>query len=111
MRSLLLCGLVTFCMLFNGVTDSPASASLKHARMAIDSSSRFPHPSSTAHRFGLVVLQSFRTKELHQLKQANPRLKVLMYANLSFMAAEDAWGNSSTGVFTQQADKHPTWYL
>jgi hypothetical protein len=34
-----------------------------------------------------------------------------MYRNLSGMSRADRWGNTGTGVTTQDAESHPEWYL
>jgi hypothetical protein len=81
-----------------------------HIRVAIDNAVATADFSQTSVRSNVVVLQEWEKTRLHQLKAANPAIKVLMYKNLSAMSAT-ANGNSGTGVTTQDAATHPDWYL
>src|SRR3954471_2744093 len=48
---------------------------------------------------------------MQRLKAANPKLKVLVYKDLSAIVKRDQRGGTSTGVATQDAAAHPDWYL
>jgi hypothetical protein len=82
-----------------------------HLRVAIDSASHTADFSPTAARGGVVILHEWERSKMLSLKAANPALKVLMYKNLSFMQTRDAGGNASTGITTQDAASHPSWFL
>lgn len=85
-----------------------ATTAAGHLRVAIDSASSTADFSTTA-RSSFVILNEWEQAKMKSLKAANPNVKVLMYKNLSFMSAADAYGNSNAGVTTQMAD--PSWYL
>jgi hypothetical protein len=88
-----------------------ATPNAGHLRVAIDSASRTADFTQTADRNGIVILHEWERDRMRALKAANPALRVLVYKNLSFMAARDQWGNASTGVTTQEAATHPQWFL
>ena len=79
-----------------------------HVRVAIDSAAK--NFSQTPGRGDFVILPEWQHAKLHELKTANPKLKVLMYKNLSAMMSSTN-GDSGTGVTTQEAADHPEWYL
>ena len=58
-----------------------------------------------------MILQSYQVPLMQRLKAANPKLKVLIYKDLSGMVERDQWGGVSTGVATQDAAAHPEWFL
>lgn len=82
-----------------------------HLRVAIDNAVTAADFSKTAARSNVVILQEWEKTKLHDLKAANPAVKVLMYKNLSSMMAASPNGNAGTGVTTQEAESHPDWYL
>ncbi|MGZ8648693.1 MAG: putative glycoside hydrolase [Solirubrobacteraceae bacterium] len=79
--------------------------------MAIDNNVPTADFTKTPARSSVVVLQEWEKTRLHDLKAANPAIKVLMYKNLSSMLAASPNGNAGTGVTTQEAESHPDWYL
>ena len=79
-----------------------------HVRVAIDSAAK--NFSQTPGRGDFVILPEWQHAKLRELKTANPKLKVLMYKNLSAMMSATG-GDSGTGVTTQEAAAHPEWYL
>jgi hypothetical protein len=93
----------------------PATAAARpvagQVRIAIDGAAARADFSRTSARADVVVLQAWERDKLHALKARNPGIKVLMYRNLSAMSAADRWGNTGTGVTTQDAASHPEWYL
>jgi hypothetical protein len=92
-------------------TAAASTSAAGHLRYAIDSAAASADFSPTAARGGVVILQEWERSKMLALKAANPAIKVLMYKNLSFMSKRDAWGHASTGVTTQDAATHPSWYL
>jgi hypothetical protein len=93
----------------------PATAAARpvagQVRIAIDGAAARADFSRTSARADVVVLQAWERDRLRALKARNPGIKVLMYRNLSAMSAADRWGNTGTGVTTQDAESHPEWYL
>jgi hypothetical protein len=93
----------------------PATAAARpvagQVRIAIDGAADRADFSRTSGRADVVVLQAWERDKLRALKARNPEIKVLMYRNLSAMSAADRWGNTGTGVTTQDAESHPEWYL
>ena len=93
----------------------PATAAAKpvagQVRIAIDGAAARADFSHTSGRADVVVLQAWEADKLRALKARNPGIKVLMYRNLSAMSTADRWGNTGTGVTTQDAGSHPEWYL
>jgi hypothetical protein len=91
----------------------PATAAARpvagQVRIAIDGAAY--HADFSKSRADVVVLQAFQLDKLRRLKADNPGIKVLMYRNLSSMSRADRWGNSGTGVTTQDAEAHPEWFL
>jgi hypothetical protein len=88
-----------------------ATPAAGHFRYAIDTAAGNADYSKTPSRSDIVILQSYQVARMQQLKAANPKLKVLVYKDLSGMVERDPWGGVSTGVSTQEADQHPEWYL
>lgn len=82
-----------------------------HLRIAIDTRAAQADYRATPRRTGVVVLHAWETRRLRRLKVANPRIRVLMYKDLSFMAAQDREGRLSTGVSTGEAARQPSFYL
>jgi hypothetical protein len=80
-----------------------------HLRYATDTNAATADYSSTPTRDQFVILQEWQGAKARTLKSQNPSLKVLMYKNLSFMGAADAYGHTGAGVTTQEADS--SWYL
>jgi hypothetical protein len=93
----------------------PATAAARpvagQVRIAIDGAVDRADFSHTSGRADVVVLQAWELDKLRALKARNPGIKVLMYRNLSAMSTADRWGNTGTGVTTQDADSHPEWFL
>jgi hypothetical protein len=91
-------------------TAQAATPAAGHVRVAIENGAATADFSHTPARSSFVILQEWQRERLHELKAANPRIKVLMYKNLSaIMRAEN--GNAGTGVTAQEAESHPEWYL
>src|SRR3954451_12035742 len=82
-----------------------------HFRLALDTAAGSADYTATAGRNDFVVLQGYQVPLMQRLKAANPKLKVLVYKDLSAMVERDQWGGTSTGVATQDAAAHPDWYL
>jgi len=80
-------------------------------RVAIDGAAWYETFERTPDRAQVVVLQAWQTEKLRKMKAANPKLKVLMYRNLSGMSRADKYGNTGTGVTVQDAQAHPDWFL
>ena len=93
----------------------PATAAARpvagQVRVAIDGAVDRADFSRTPRRADVVVLQAWERGKLRALKAANPGIKVLLYRNLGAMSRADRWGNTGTGVTTQDAESHPEWYL
>lgn len=83
---------------------------VSYTRAAYDSAAATADWSQTPSRQSYVVLQSWETKRLQELKAKNASLRVLVYKNLSF-AAEKKTTSSSTGVSKQEAEANPDWFL
>ena len=90
------------------VADAAAAMPSGHVYPAIDTAASTADYSKTPQRASYVILQSWETKRMHELKAASPSLKVLVYKNLAFSTAANA-GGSSTGVSTNEAPD--SWYL
>jgi hypothetical protein len=95
-------------VLFGAAASGAGASPLGHVYPAIDSNASTADYSNTPHHDSYVILQSWETKRLHELKAANPALKVLVYKDLAFSAPSSAAG-SSTGVATGEAQ--PSWFL
>ena len=93
----------------------PATAAARpvagQVRIAIDGAVEHADFSKTPGRADVVVLQAWERDKLRAMKAANPDIKVLMYRNLGAMSRADRWGNTGTGVTTQDAEGHPEWFL
>ncbi|HTT94697.1 MAG TPA: putative glycoside hydrolase [Solirubrobacterales bacterium] len=64
----------------------------------------------TPHRDNYVILQAWETRRLHELKAANPNVKVLVYKDLAFSgpgAGSDATSASGVGV----SEAPEAWFL
>jgi hypothetical protein len=83
---------------------------VSYTRAAYDSAAATADWSQAPSRQSYVVLQSWETKRMQELKAKNPSLKILVYKNLSF-AAEKKLSTSSTGVSKQEAEANPDWFL
>jgi hypothetical protein len=105
--SAVLCALVVIL----GVTAGAAAASpLGHVLPALDSASSSADFSGVPQHDGYVILQSWETKRLQELKAANPNVKVLVYKDLAFSGpgtGTDA--TSASGVSAGEAPE--SWYL
>src|SRR3954466_2339048 len=82
-----------------------------HFRLALDTAAGNADYTGTADRNDFVVLQGYQVPLMQRLKAANPKLKVLVYKDLSAMVERDQWRGTSTGVATQDAAAHPDWHL
>jgi len=83
---------------------------VSYTRAAYDSAAASADWSQTPSRQSYVVLQSWETGRMQELKSKNPSLKVLVYKNFSF-AAEKKTTSTSTGVSKQEAEANPDWFL
>jgi hypothetical protein len=101
-----LAGLAALALLPTAAQAAPAAG---HFRYAIDSAAGTADYSKTAARRDVLILQGYQAPLMERLKAQNPKLKVLLYKDLSGMVERDPWGNVSTGVATQ--DAQPDWYL
>jgi hypothetical protein len=87
---------------------SAAAGPLGHVVPALDSASSSAE--YAAHRDNYVILQAWETRRMHELKAANPNLKVLVYKELAFGgpgAGTD--GTSASGVSASEAPE--SWFL
>lgn len=81
-------------------------------RIAIDSQPNFSNLGRTAKRHRFVILQAWESGRIRALKKANPKVRVLVYKNLSASIASHNRGYRSTGVSYQEAASgHPEWFL
>jgi hypothetical protein len=96
-------------MLFAVPSMAQASGPVGHLRVAIDTNAQ--NAAYAPARNDVVILQAYQAARVPQLKAANPKLKVLMYKNLSGMTERTGSGFVSGGVATQDAVAHPEWYL
>jgi hypothetical protein len=91
------------------VSAGPAFAGpLGHVVPALDSASSGAE--YTAHRDNYVILQAWETQRMHELKAANPNVKVLVYKELAFGGpgtGTDA--TSASGVSASEAPE--SWFL
>jgi Hypothetical glycosyl hydrolase family 15 len=84
--------------------DAPAAVGT--VRVAIDSTPDFSNIAADK-RDNVVILQSWQTAKLHQLKAANPNVTVLMYKNSSAAtSAVNTDGTMSAGVAKTTAVSH-----
>jgi Hypothetical glycosyl hydrolase family 15 len=83
---------------------------ISHTRAAYDSAAASADWSQAPSRQSYVVLQSWETKRMQELKARNSGVKVLVYKNFSF-AAEKKTTSTSTGVSKQEAEANPDWFL
>lgn len=83
---------------------------VSYTRAAYDSAASTADWSQTPNRQSYVVLQSWETKRMQELKARNPSVRVLVYKNFSF-AAEKKTTSTSTGVSKQEAEANPDWFL
>jgi hypothetical protein len=94
--------------LFGASAGSAAAGPLGHVVPALDSASSSAEYS--AHRDNYVILQAWETQRMHELKAANPNVKVLVYKELAFGgpgSGTDA--TSASGVATNEAPE--SWFL
>src|SRR5215212_2655155 len=98
------------CLVLAMPWDATAAPVAGHHRYAIDNAASTADFSQTPARQNVVILQSFQTKLLAQLKSANPSVTVLAYKDLAGMVLGYPEGVAS-GVSTQEADANPDWYL
>jgi len=83
---------------------------VSYTRAAYDSAAATADWSQTPARQSYVVLQSWETRRMQELKAKNPSLEVLVYKNFSF-AAEKKSTSTSTGVSKQEAEANSDWFL
>jgi hypothetical protein len=89
---------------------SSSAAPAGHVFSAIDSAASIPNYGTAATRNGFVVLQAWETAKMHELKKANPNIKVLEYKNLGFAAqGTGPEGISASGVNYSEAKS--SWFL
>ena len=83
-------------------------------RTAIGTDAAFPNLAASARSHQIVILQSWKTDLLRQLKAANPSVKVIAYKNLSFVSC-DQYSNGTDvpqGVRCPDVNaNHPEWFL
>jgi hypothetical protein len=88
-----------------------AAPNAGHFRLALDRAAQTADYTASADRNNYVILQGYQVPLMQRLKEQNPKLKVLVYKDLSAMVERDQWGGVSTGVATQDAAGHPEWFL
>ena len=94
--------------LFAVSAGTAAAGPLGHVVPALDSASSSAE--YTAHRDNYVILQAWETQRMHELKAANPNVKVLVYKELAFGGpgtGTDA--TSASGVSASEAPE--SWFL
>jgi hypothetical protein len=83
-----------------------------HLDLSIASNAQFTNYTSSGQRLEYVVLQDWQANRMHELKAANPNLKVLVYKNLLASQTPAPDGLSATGVTYEEANSaHPEWFL
>jgi hypothetical protein len=90
------------------------ASTVGHVRYAIQGdSTTWPDLAATARRQNVVVLHSWQTQRLRDLKAADPSVEVLVYQDLSAMNSFGRQnGLTSSGVGFDEADTaHPDWFL
>ena len=83
-------------------------------RTAIDSNAVFPDVAASARAHQIVILQSWKTDLMRQLKAANPSVKVIAYKNLSFVLCDAYSGGPDVPQGVRCPDvnaNHPEWFL
>jgi hypothetical protein len=92
-----------------GISAGAACASpLGHVVPALDSAASSAE--YTPYRDSYVILQSWETKRLHELKAANPNVEVLVYKDLAFSGpGTGSNGTSASGVGSSEAPE--SWFL
>jgi hypothetical protein len=94
--------------LFGAAASGAGAAPLGHVFPAIDSSASTADYSGTPHHDNYVILQAWETQRLHELKAANPAVKVLVYKDLAFSGPSSGSGSAS-GVSASEAQS--SWFL
>jgi Hypothetical glycosyl hydrolase family 15 len=94
--------------LFGALAGAASAGPLGHVVPALDSASSGAE--YTPHRDNYVILQAWETQRLHELKAANPSVKVLVYKNLAFSGpGNGSDATASTGVASGEAPE--SWFL
>jgi hypothetical protein len=95
-------------VLFGAAASGAGASPLGHVFPAIDTNASTADYSGTPHHDNYVILQAWETQRLHELKAANPAIKVLVYKDLAFSGPSSGSGSAS-GVSAGEAQS--SWFL